>query len=64
MSIKSYNSKVDQIFINTSLTQQMTVQDWQHLNELAESSLAKDDERMVRRIMHSVRRGWIQVLNA
>ena len=63
MSIKSYNSKIYQIFIDTSLSQQMTGQDWQQLNELAESSLAKDDERMVRRIMHSVRRGWIQVLS-
>lgn len=63
MSMKSYNSKIHQIFIDTSLSQQMTGQDWQHLNELAGSSLAKDDERMVRRIMHSVRRGWIRVLS-
>mgnify|MGYP003572523294 CR=1 FL=1 len=63
MSIKSLNSKVEQIFIDTSLTQRMTVQDWQQLNELAQASLAKDDERIVRRIMHSVRRGWIQILS-
>ncbi len=56
-------SKIEQIFIDTSLTQQMTVQDWQHLNQLAQASLPQDDERMVRRIMHSVRRGWIQILN-
>jgi len=63
MSIKSLNSKIEQIFIDTSLTQRMTVQDWQQLNELAQASLAKDDERIVRRIMHSVRRGWIQILS-
>lgn len=63
MSIKSFNSKVQQIFIDTSLTQRMTIQDWQQLNELAQASLAKDDERMLRRIMHSVRRGWIQILS-
>ncbi len=63
MSIKSFNAKIEQIFIDTSLTQQMTVQDWQHLNQLAQTPLPQDDERMVRRIMHSVRRGWIQILN-
>jgi hypothetical protein len=63
MSIKSFNGKIEQIFIDTSLTQQMTVQDWQHLNQLAQASLPQDDERIVRRIMHSVRRGWIQILN-
>ncbi len=63
MSVKSFNSKIEQIFIDTSLTQQITAQDWQHLNRLAKTSLPQDDERIVRRIMHSVRRGWIQILN-
>lgn len=63
MSIKSLSKQIEQIFIDTSLTQQMTIQDWHLLNQLAQASLPQDDERIVKRIMHSVRRGWIQVLN-
>ena len=63
MSIKSLNPKIERIFIDTSLSHQMTPQDWQQINDMAASALAKDDERIVKRIMHSVRRGWIQVLS-
>lgn len=63
MSIKSLSKQIEQLFIDTSLTQQMTIQDWHQLNQLAQVPLPQDDERIVRRIMHSVRRGWIQVLN-
>ena len=63
MSIKSLDPKIEQIFIDTSLSQQMTKQDWQHINNMAKSTLAKDDERIIKRMMHSVRRGWIQLLN-
>ncbi|MEB3826061.1 hypothetical protein [Phormidium sp. CCY1219] len=50
------------LFINASLSQQISHHDWKLLHSLSESSLSSEERRMIKRLIHSVKRGWFQVL--
>lgn len=54
---------VRDMFINASLSQQISFHDWVFLNALPESNLSQEERRMIKRLMHSVRRGWFRVLS-
>ncbi|AFY83249.1 hypothetical protein [Oscillatoria acuminata] len=54
---------VRDMFINASLSQQISFHDWVLLNALPESNLSQEERRMIKRLMHSVRRGWFRVLS-
>ena len=54
---------IEQIFINTSLSQRITERDWHNLNALSKSNLSPEERQMIQRIKHSIRRGWFSILN-
>jgi hypothetical protein len=54
---------IEQLFINTSLSQKITQNDWEKLSIIANSPLTPEEQLMVRRIVHSVRRGWFCILS-
>lgn len=53
---------IEQLFINASLSQKITQTDWEKLTVAAKSSLTPEEQLMVKRIVHSVRRGWFLIL--
>ena len=55
-------AEIEQLFLQASLSQEITETDWQQLEVLSESPLSPEAQRMVKRIVHGVRRGWVTVL--
>lgn len=53
---------IEQLFINASLSQRITQTDWEKLTVAAKSPLTPEEQLMVKRIVHSVRRGWFSIL--
>ncbi|WP_199249457.1 hypothetical protein [[Phormidium] sp. ETS-05] len=53
---------IEQLFVNTSLSQRITQNEWEQLVTIANSPLTPEEQLMVKRIVHSVRRGWFSIL--
>ncbi len=56
-------TNIQDLFIHGSISHQINRVDWERVNTLSDSSLSAEDELTVRRIRHSVRRGWITVFS-
>lgn len=56
------SNQIENLFIDVSLSQKITETEWRELVAISESSLSPEVQRMVKRIMHGVRRGWVNVL--
>lgn len=57
------STMIRDLFVNTSLSQQISQHDWHLVNALSEYSLPQEERRMIKRLIHSVRRGWFTVLH-
>lgn len=55
-------AQIEELFVQASLSQEITETDWQELEVLSEEALSPEARRMVKRIVHGVRRGWVTVL--
>ncbi len=55
-------NQIENLFIDVSLSQKITETDWQELVAISESPLSPEVQRMVKRILHGVRRGWVSIL--
>ncbi|GAB4279476.1 MAG: hypothetical protein Fur0025_06780 [Oscillatoriaceae cyanobacterium] len=56
------SNQIENLFIDVSLSQKITETEWRELVAISESPLSPEVQRMVKRIMHGVRRGWVNVL--
>lgn len=55
--------QIEKLFVQASLSQEITETDWQQIAALSEQDpLSPEARRMVKRILHGVRRGWVTVL--
>lgn len=52
---------IQNLFINGSMSHEINQRDWEKINTLSTKSLSAEDKLMIKRIRHSVRRGWINV---
>jgi hypothetical protein len=57
------STNIQDLFIHGSISRQISRVDWEKINTLSGKSLSAEDELMVKRIRHSVRRGWINVFS-
>lgn len=56
-------TNIQDLFIHGSISHQINRVDWEKINNLSSSNLSAEDELMIKRIRHSVRRGWINVFS-
>ncbi len=57
------STTIHEVFIKSSLSQKISLTDWHKLNlALSEGCLTQEEQRLIRRILHSVRRGWFDIL--
>ncbi|MBK4732340.1 hypothetical protein JJD41_21080 [Oxynema sp. CENA135] len=56
------NSQIQEVFINASLSQKVTHREWNLLQHLMQAPLNQEEKRMIRRIVHSVDRGWFSLV--
>lgn len=54
---------IHNLFINGAMSHQINKRDWEKINTMSSKSLSPEDELMIKRIRHSVRRGWINVFS-
>ena len=54
---------IQNLFINGSMSHEINQRDWEKINTLSTQSLSAEDKLMIKRIRHSVRRGWINVFS-
>jgi hypothetical protein len=54
---------IQDLFIKGSISHQINRIDWEKINTLSSSHLSAEDKLMIKRIRHSVRRGWINVFS-
>ncbi|MCL1466329.1 hypothetical protein [Argonema galeatum] len=54
---------ISELFVKVSKSGKMTaIEYYKLLATLAENSLNEDDNRSIKRLLHAVRRGWVQVV--
>jgi len=56
-------ANIQDLFIHGSISHQIDQHDWEKINTLSGRTLSPEDELMIKRIRHSVRRGWIQIFS-
>ena len=55
-------AKIEELFVASSMSHTISKSDWQMLETLHELPLTLEAERLIKRIMHGVRRGWVSVI--
>ena len=55
-------AKIEELFVASTISQTISENDWQMLEALHELPLTLEASRLIKRIMHGVRRGWVSVV--
>lgn len=56
-------TNIQDLFINGCISHEINQGDWEKINVLSSKALSPEDELMIKRIRHSVRRGWINIFS-
>ncbi len=56
-------TNIQDLFIHGSISHQINRVDWEKINALSGKNLSAEDQLILKRIRHSVRRGWINVFS-
>lgn len=56
-------SQLEEMFVSASVSQTISKDEWESLNFLAAATLSIEEHRLIKRILHGVRRGWVNIVD-
>ncbi|WP_199247703.1 hypothetical protein [[Phormidium] sp. ETS-05] len=56
-------TQLEELFVSASVSQTISKDEWETLSGLSEAPLSIEAQRMIKRIMHGVRRGWVNIVD-
>ncbi len=56
-------TQLEEMFVSASVSQTISKDEWETLTGLSEAALSLEEHRMIKRIMHGVRRGWVNIID-
>ena len=56
-------TQLEEMFVSASVSQTISKDEWETLTVLSEAALSLEEHRMIKRILHGVRRGWVNIVD-
>lgn len=56
-------SQLEEMFVSASVSQTISKDEWEILTVLSAATLSLEEHRIIKRIIHGVRRGWVNIVD-